>query len=872
MHQAYSVHPILTKGVQIESIAAYGNHVILGTNSGQLIMYVIEGQRDVDMKMFNKNFSRKAISQMEVVAAENLLFVLTDNLVQVCDISRVESNFAFLHSAPNTKGCTLFTMDVGSEKSTTGDVVTLIRLCCAIRRKLVFFYWKTNMIDSLAISIDLSDVPKSLCWVGHTVCVGYKDQYVIYDISVIPPKKHDLILTSSSISRDPCTCIIRNNFLGISKDNYLVVVDPSQYKDLSKEEMRPSGMESKNSPPPIPWSSSILGLVWDEPYVIGRVNQSIEVRSLMGKDTLVQIIPELVKTRFLVRASQGIIFAAAISELWCIRLVDIPTQREQLIQQRKFQLAIELTQISDEPTEEKTKIIRQIHMLNAKALFTNKDFSEAMKEFEKASVDPYDVIRLFPNLVPEPKQGSENYAVPMPSVQTLEETDLENAYEALIEFLSAARQREVVKLRDTKNTSKSLLEIIDTTLLKCYLQTKDLMVAPILRLNQCHLEESERTLKKYNKISELIILYQVKGKHRDALNLLKDQAGREGSVLQGRERTIRYLQALGSDHLPLIFEFADWVLQENPEEGLAIFTEELIEVESLPRAKVLDFLVSKHKALVIPYLEHLIAVWNDENTLRHNVLIKQYFGKIQKMLTEKEKGEDVSELKTLREKLFKMLKESDKYSPDRVLEDFPANILLEERALILGRLKQHDKVLAIFIQVLGDVCKATEYAEANYEEDNEIFHKLVKCILMPAVEPLYAGVPLHTDFATVNREVAVNLLNKYATKLNPFDIVPLLPDDMPLPQIEQYLDKSLRSMLAEKHQSQIMCGLLEAESNRLEKELQAKKNISFEVNEFTLCSDCEKPFNIPRRFVRFPNGDIVHLSCYDRIAQAAGQK
>lgn len=79
-------------------------------------------------------------------------------------------------------------------------------------------------------------------------------------------------------------------------------------------------------------------------------------------------------------------------------------------------------------------------------------------------------------------------------------------------------------------------------------------------------------------------------------------------------------------------------------------------------------------------------------------------------------------------------------------------------------------------------------------------------------------------------------------------------------------------MLADKHQSQIMCGLLEAELNRLEKEVQAKENTSFEVNEFTLCSDCEKPFNIPRRFVRFPNGDIVHLSCYDRLAQEAGQK
>lgn len=276
-------------------------------------------------------------------------------------------------------------------------------------------------------------------------------------------------------------------------------------------------------------------------------------------------------------------------------------------------------------------------MLYAKELFTNKEFSAAMQEFEKAAIDPYDVIRLFPSLVPEPKNTVDDGTVPTASVPKLEDHELENALMALIEFLAQARQREKVKVLDTKS-STSLLEIIDTTLLKCYLQTNDALVAPLLRLNQCHLEESEKMLKRYNKLSELIILYDGKGKHKKALTLLKEQANIEGSVLYGPKRTIAYLQTLGEANLPLIFEFADWVLTEDPFEGLRIFTDELIAVESLPRAKVLDFLVSKHKGLVIPYLEHLIEVWEDTNTLRHNALIKQYSDHVQRLLAQQAKG------------------------------------------------------------------------------------------------------------------------------------------------------------------------------------------------------------------------------------------
>lgn len=77
------------------------------------------------------------------------------------------------------------------------------------------------------------------------------------------------------------------------------------------------------------------------------------------------------------------------------------------------------------------------------------------------------------------------------------------------------------------------------------LQTNDALIAPLLRLNHCHLLETETTLKKYKKYSELIILYQTKGLHSKALELLQKQSNNSDSNLKGPERTIQYLQNIG---------------------------------------------------------------------------------------------------------------------------------------------------------------------------------------------------------------------------------------------------------------------------------------------------------------------------------------
>ena len=82
------------------------------------------------------------------------------------------------------------------------------------------------------------------------------------------PEKHDLIVTSSSHNMDPCICLIKHKMLGISKDQYLVPIDPSNYVKTPDEKLKAHGAleaavgntEAKNKPNPTMWSSHLLDI------------------------------------------------------------------------------------------------------------------------------------------------------------------------------------------------------------------------------------------------------------------------------------------------------------------------------------------------------------------------------------------------------------------------------------------------------------------------------------------------------------------------------------------------------------------------------------------------------------------------------------
>lgn len=110
-----------------------------------------------------------------------------------------------------------------------------------------------------------------------------------------------------------------------------------------------------------------------------------------------------------------------------------------------------------------------------------------MKQFQELGTDPYEVIRLFPHLVSQ-SSNTNDVNEPVAGLPKLQDRDLENGLLALIGFLTEVRHNlmggtdpkdkdnktEKNKDKDKKAmtavATEQLLKIIDTTLLKCYLQ------------------------------------------------------------------------------------------------------------------------------------------------------------------------------------------------------------------------------------------------------------------------------------------------------------------------------------------------------------------------------------------------------------------
>ncbi|XP_041981477.1 vam6/Vps39-like protein [Aricia agestis] len=886
MHEAYGVTHLLNATVQIETIAAYDDYLFLGTRQGSLLMYSCNFNREtqkyeLQILQLLKTFSKKPIQQIEVIPEDKLLICLTDNVVSIHNISGV--NISLAQTFEDTKGASLFAIARKSATSLSGAQNSVVQLCVAVRRKLLLYYGKNGEFKKHLFDFTVADVPKVLAYGKQYLCVGFKGEYTMFDLTSRNPE--ELFPTSSSKSQEPTIAKYSETSFLLGRDNTSVLVEEVDEEEIKKtmKEKEASNKEpsfllgrDKTSVPveeeikkiaikkTIKWKDAPVAVVWDEPFLLGLLQDNKVVVQTVEPSLFIQELCEINKARLMYRCKRGFVYVASVGQVWCINSVDVETQRNQLLKDKQFQIAIDLTNLSECSEEEKKQTVRHIQMLFAMELFDSKEYAKSMKEFIKLNTDPSEVIKLFPEL--DNKPGSENN-------KKLQGKDLENALNALISYLVELRLN-IGKKSDgesskddgpSQRNSAQQLELIDTTLLKCYLQTNDAMVAPLLRLNNCRLEEAERTLLHHGKHSELIILYQFKGQHTKALQLLRDQAKQPDSSLKGYNRTKNYLQQLGAENLNLIFKFSDWILKEHPEEGLKIFTEDMAEVENLPRPKVLDFLLREHESLVIPYLEHIIHKWNDTNSCFHDALIRMYREKI----TDKKANTTEEELQHIKAKLVAFLEKSTHYTPEMVILHFPNDTLFEERAIILGKLGRHEQALVIYVQILGDVERAIRYCETVGEKctdkNVDVYVILMRILMNPEqntslVGPL-SNVQKHPNCKKPDLETALSILEKHSDKISPLKALSVLPDEVPLSRLKHFLSHALSNQLTVKRRTQVLKGLLYAEHTQVQEMKRYHESKSLVINDYNVCGVCKKRFGNQSAFVRYPTGEVVHYSC-----------
>ncbi|XP_047989752.1 vam6/Vps39-like protein [Leguminivora glycinivorella] len=515
---------------------------------------------------------------------------------------------------------------------------------------------------------------------------------------------------------------------------------------------------------------------------------------------------------------------------------------------RQAQMISLMQTLNDCSEEDRPQKVHSIKILTAQEFFDTKKYAQAINIFKQLNIEPTDVIKLIPELDNKPGKCGK-----------IKGEDLRNAVRALVEYLKW-KKKSVGEANG--QDGQSVLELIDTTLLKCYVQLNDTKaLIDLLRENNYQLEEAENILTLHERFSELVILYQTHGHHWKALQLLKEQA-KHSDLSQMRHRmTIHYLQKMGTENLDIIFEFSDSILKEQPEEALKIFTEDKIEVKNLPRENILNFIKNNHKSLVVPYLEHIIHTWNENSALFHNELIIQYTERIM------DKDADSQDLSHTKSKLLSFLQTSTHYTPESVIAHFPTDSLFEERAAILEKLGRHEQALAIYIHILGDINCAIQYCEKTHnihdEDTRDIYIVLLQFLVNPQQGPVgaMAKLPRHPRTEKPDLEAVFSILEKHADKICPVKALSVLPDSLPLSRLNYYLQYAMDNQLAIKRSTQVLKGLLYAEQLQIEDLKEYYESKSILVSEFNVCRVCKKKFRNQNALMLYPNGTVVHYSC-----------
>uniref|UniRef100_A0A7N6B584 CNH domain-containing protein n=1 Tax=Anabas testudineus TaxID=64144 RepID=A0A7N6B584_ANATE len=849
MHDAYEPVPILEKlPLQIDCLAAWEDWLLVGTKPGHLLLYQIK-----------KDPGKSKVSG--IWNAADCMYTLKDRKMLQDKIQLTSPVIPFMLSDfMHCKFC-LFRL----QKTNSGE--ERLRMCVAVKKKLQLYYWKDREFHELQGDFGAPDIPKSMAWCENSICVGFKRDYYLIRMDGRGTIK-ELFPTGKQL--EPLVAPLADGKVAVGQDDLTVVLN---------EEGTCTQKCALN------WTDIPIAMEHQPPYIIAVLPRYVEIRTFEPR-LLVQSV-ELQRPRFITSAGQNIVYVASNHFVWRLVPVSIASQIRQLLQDKQFELALQLAKMKDDSDGDKKQQIHHIQNLYAFNLFCQKRFDDSMQVFAKLGTDPTHVIGLYPDLLPSDYRKQLHYPNPLP---TLSGAELEKAHLALIDYLTQKRSHLVKQLNDsdpsttsplmegtpTIKSRKKLLQIIDTTLLKCYLHTNVALVSPLLRLenNHCHIEESEYVLKKAHKYSELIILYEKKGLHQKALQVLLDQSTKANSPLKGHERTVQYLQRLGSENLGIIFEFSPWVLKICPDDGLKIFTEDLTEVETLPRDKVLNFLTEGFRDLAIPYLEHIIYMWDEKGPAFHNVLIQLYLEKVQTLMKEYlnslpegktvAAGKEDGKLGEFRNKLLSFLDISTSYEPTRLISDFPFDGLLEERALLLGRMGKHEQALFIYVHILKDTRMAEEYCHRYYissvEGNKDVYLSLLRMYLSPPDAHCLGPIKMELLEPQANLQAALQVLELHHSKLNTTKAINLLPANTQIREIRVFLESVLEEKAQWKRCNQVLKSLLQAEFLRVQEERIFHQQVKCVITEEKICRVCKKKIG-NSAFARYPNGVVVHYFC-----------
>ncbi|OAY57391.1 vacuolar sorting protein 39 isoform X1 [Manihot esculenta] len=772
VHSAYDSFELL-RGcpMKIDAIESCGSKLLVGCSDGALRIYVPQPSADRSsqsdyhgqahelrretyaLERTVTGFSKKPLLSMEVLASRELLLSLSESIA--------------FHRLPNLETLAVITKAKGANVYSWDDRRGF--LCFARQKRVSIFRHDGGRGFVEVKEFGVPDTVKSMSWCGENICLGIRKEYVILNASngalteVFP----------SGRMAPPLVVSLPSGELLLGKENIGVFVDQNG-KLLQAERIcwseAPSivVIQKPYAVALLPRRVEIRSLRVPYPLIQTIVLQNVR-RLIQSNNAVIVALDHSVYGLFPVplgaqivqlTASGNFEEALALCKLLPPEDSSLRAAKEGSIHIRYAHYLFEngsYEEAMEHFLAAQVDITYVLSMYPSIVLPKTSMLPEPEKPMDASSEAPY-LSRGLSGM------SDDMDSSPLPQLTEFDEhAALEskkmshNTLMALIKFLQKKRYsiiekataegtEEVVfdavggnfgtyetsrfkksnKARGTvsiNSGAREMAALLDTALLQALLLTGQSSAAlELLKgLNYCDIKICEEILQKQNHYTALLELYKCNSMHREALNLLH-QLVEESKSSQAQpdlaskfkpESIIEYLKPLCGTEPMLVLEFSMLVLESCPTQTIELFLS-----GNIPADLVNSYLKQHAPSMQGRYLELMLAM--NENGISGNLqneMVQIYLSEVLEWHTELSAQQkwDEKVYSPTRKKLLSALESISGYNPDALLKRLPADALYEERAILLGKMNQHELALSLYVHKLLVPELALSYCDRVYE-------------------------------------------------------------------------------------------------------------------------------------------------------------
>ncbi|XP_053563641.1 transforming growth factor-beta receptor-associated protein 1 [Bombina bombina] len=833
----------LPTGSQIECLECCGHDLYLGTtdccihhlllveeHSDELTGSSISHQVDQPNASFTTTQQKqrqlglkKPVCEVRAASALGRLLVLCDNTITLlCSDS--------LEPVPGAKirGALSFTIN---ENPVSGDPFSVEVCLISSKRRTVQIFSVGQERAQLIREVATPEQPCALAADGHYLCLALSSRYITFNYNT--GHSQDLFPYPSEQKRPIIKRISRQEFLLAGPGGlgmFATVAGISQHA-------------------PVRWSENVIGAAVSFPYVLALDEEFITVHSMLDQQKK-QTLP--FKEGLILQDFEGRVIVATATGVYILIPLPLEKQIRDLLSNQRVEEALILAKGARRniPKEKFQVMYRRIQQQAGFIQFAQLQFLEAKELFRSSHLDIRELISLYPLLLPSTSAFIRTHP-PLHEYADLNQLtrgDQEKVAKCksfLMSYLSEIRSTEV---------ANGFHEEVDTALLKLYAEADhesllDLLVSD----NACHVAESAAWLEKHKKYFALGLLYHHNKQDSEALQIWMRIVNGD---LEDKTRSDLFEYIVDfltfSTDAQLVQQYTDWVLQKSEQIGVKVFTKRSTEqLQTMFSPDNVIALLSKYPTALRIYLEYLVLERKIQKEKYHTHLAVLYLDEILRFksgtLAESSKLED------LRNKLQNLLRQSDLYRVLMLIDRIKGTDLYLERAILHGKLEEHDQALDILVHQLKDFAAAESYCVWKSGGKDTIYRQRLFQLLLSAYLK-----PASPDNALL--VAAVDLLNNHPAEFDAASVLPLLPENWSVQLLSPFLAGTMREHVHAVRMSKVALGLARAENLIYKHEKVKMKEKPVILSEKKFCHICRNPFKEPT-FVRHPSGHIVHTHC-----------